>query len=481
MFFGQQLTPIHVTETSNKIHQIRYRLFAVGALGTFMATLDGSILNVSLPTIANELKCSIDLVAWVALAYSMTMVSLLMVFGAWTETRGYAFAYKFGYISFLAGTCICALSGTIYTLILGRVVQATGTAMFGAVGPGMVTTIFPREERGKGIGLMVMMVAAGFMVGPPLGGILLSIWPWQWIFTVQIPVGIVGLLMTVKYFGRLERQQTARKTRFASSAAISLALVTAMFGLKLIDNYPLFDFRIWGLGVVSLIALLAFIRLERDPRHALVGFQIFRNRQFTTSIATMLTMFIPLSGVLILVPFYLENVQNLGPERVWMFLVILPVLMFIFAPLAGKASDRFGFRYLTSIGMALLAAGLFYLEQLDAGSGVDHVAYALMVVGVGIGLISTPNASALMGSVSEQERAVTSGILATTRNLGISIGIALATALFTWFQVSRADLGDESVVFISSFTAVIHVAAVIALVGVPVCLTRPNRLEKAVS
>lgn len=171
----------------------KYKLFAVGAIGTFMATLDGSILNVALPTISSELAVSVDTVAWVVLSYSLTLISLMIVFGVWAGIRGFGFAYKFGYMFFIAGSLICAASGTIYLLVIGRVVQAIGTAMFVSIGPGMVTQIFPREERGKGIGMIVMMVSAGFMLGPPVGGLLLQYFHWPSVFLINIPIGGVAL------------------------------------------------------------------------------------------------------------------------------------------------------------------------------------------------------------------------------------------------------------------------------------------------
>ncbi|PWB70225.1 MFS transporter, partial [candidate division GN15 bacterium] len=169
-----------MTDQSIQLH--KYKLFTAGAIGTFMSTLDGSILNVALPTISESLHASVGLVAWVVLSYALTLIALMLVFGAWTEAKGYAFAYKFGYYFFMVGSLMCALSNSVYLLIIARVVEAVGTAMFAAVGPGMVARVFPDNERGKGMGLMLMMVAAGFMVGPPLGGLILAVFPWQAIF-----------------------------------------------------------------------------------------------------------------------------------------------------------------------------------------------------------------------------------------------------------------------------------------------------------
>jgi len=131
-------------------HQHKYKLFTVGAIGTFMATLDGSITNVALPTIARYLNAPINLIAWVALSYSLTLISLMLLFGVWAGKKGYLFSYRFGYLFFMAGSLICIFSTSFYILILGRVVQAIGTAMFAAIGPGMVTTVFPKMSGGKG-------------------------------------------------------------------------------------------------------------------------------------------------------------------------------------------------------------------------------------------------------------------------------------------------------------------------------------------
>ncbi|MBU0982335.1 MAG: MFS transporter [candidate division Zixibacteria bacterium] len=462
-----------------QIQARKYRFFTVGAIGTFMATLDGSILNVALPSIARDFGATIDMVAWVVLAYALTLISLMLPFGAWIENRGYGFAYKFGYVFFLAGSILCAFSDTIYMLIGARVLQAVGSAMFSAVGPGMVTTVFPERERGKGLGMMVMMVSAGFMVGPPLGGYILGIWSWHGIFLVNVPIGLFGLYMAHRYFRLLQPPKAHRRIPLAAAVSISLALVTGVFALSLIDNYPLSDPRIWGLALVSLAFGGLFLRQEGRPESALIGLAIFRNRQFTSATVAQLAHFVSLSGVLILIPFYLEQVKGLPPSRVGLFLLILPVLMLILAPTAGRLSDKIGFRALTSAGMIVLAAGLWMLSQVTPQSDLSHVVYSLIVVGVGVGLFSTPNSSAFMGSVSAKQRAVASGILATNRNIGMSVGIALATTLFAFFQQRYAGLGDENLIFTSSYRSVIFVSMAYAGIGLLFCLMRENRTKEA--
>ena len=294
---------------------------------------------------------------------------------------------------------MCGLSTSIYILILSRVLQATGTAMFAAVGLGMVTEIFPENERGKAIGMIVMTVSAGFIIGPPVGGLLLSWFSWQSIFFINIPIGLVGLTLAFIYFKKMPVNNTCRRTAWAEPLADARTTVTETVAEAMIKDYPLNDFRIWGLSVVSLFALGAFIKIESNEKTALIGFDIFKNRQFTFSIVAMLSVFASISGLLILVPFFLESVKGLKPDEVAFFLMIIPVLMFIFAPLSGKLSDKIGPRFLTTSGVMVLIGGLIFFGREEEASPLFHIALALGVIGAGIGLFSTPNSSALMGSV----------------------------------------------------------------------------------
>jgi EmrB/QacA subfamily drug resistance transporter len=445
-----------------------------------MATLDGSILNVALPTISDKLHCDIHIVAWVLLSYTLTLVSLMMPFGAWTQIKGYAFAYKTGYIFFMAGSLICAFSGSIELLIAGRIVQAVGTAMFAAVGPGMVATVFPPEERGKGIGLMVMMVSAGFMVGPPLGGFMLSFLPWQALFLVNIPVGMLGLYMVARYFRLLSWKPSDRELPLLGSVAIAVSLVSLVLGLSQLHDHLLSDWQVWMAAVISLAALGVFLYAESRPHNVLIGIGIFRNTQFMAAVGAQTTHFISSAGVLVLIPFYLEQVRHLEPKQVGLFLIILPIMMFIFAPLAGKLSDRIGFRLLTVAGMLGLAVGLFMLSRITLETTSAYLVGSLVVVGAGVGLFNTPNSSAMMGAVNESQRAVTSSILATNRNIGMAIGVALATGLFSYFQTKFSSITDEPARFVQSYRPVIYVGITIALVGLVLCLIRSNVSPKRV-
>jgi len=453
----------------------KYKLFTVGAIGTFMSTLDGSILNVALPTISESLHASVGLVAWVVLSYSLTLIALMLVFGAWTEARGYAFAYKFGYYFFLLGSLMCALSGSVYMLVLSRVIQAIGTSMFAAIGPGMVARVFPDNERGKGMGMMLMMVAGGFMVGPPLGGLILAVFPWQAIFLINIPIGLFGLAFTYKYFRMLPEHVAQRRIHFGGAISISTGLASGIFLVKQLNDRTVPESLLWVLAAAAIVGFVAFFRFESKPKTALVGFETFRNRLFTMSILIQLANFVSTSGVFILIPFYLERVKGFEPKTVGLFLIVLPILMFVIAPLAGRLSDKIGFRTLTAVGMAISAAGLLLLAGIQVDSSSAYVVLSLFVCGVGIGTFSTPNSSAMIGSVPPEQRAVVSGILATNRNMGMSLGIALSTALYTRFENANAAITDDKLRFVTSYHPVIYVSVLIAVIGTALCFVRGER------
>lgn len=454
----------------------RYRFFAIGAVGTFMSTLDGSILNVALPSIASDLGADIDVVAWVVLAYTLTLISLMIIFGAWTERRGYAFAYKFGYVFFTVGSLGCALSGSIYPLIISRVVQAIGSAMFQAVGPGMVTAVFPTRERGKGIGLMVMMVAAGLMAGPPLGGLLLKFFPWQSVFVINLPIGVAGFFLAARYFGLLPKPEFKKPMYLGGGLSIAVALVTFTFGLSMLSDYPLSDVRVWGMGVLSALGLLLFIRFESRPGKALLGLSLFKNRQFMSALIAAILMFVTMAGALILMPFYLERVRGFGPSTVGMYLVILPAIMFILAPLSGRISDKIGFRFLTTFGMLVMIAGQYLLAQLQVDSPNSYVIICLVVIGSGVAIFNTPNSSSMMGAVTPEQRARASSVIGTSRNIGMSMGVALATALFAYFKSHYSvEIGDAAEIFVTSYQKVAFVSMLVAVAALPFCVLRENR------
>jgi MFS family permease len=421
------------------IQKNRYKFFSVAAIGVFMATLDGSIVNVSLPTIAGEFGCTINQIAWVVLSYTLTLVSLLMMFGAWT------------------------------------IVQAIGSSMFQAVGIGLVSRVFPEKERGKGIGMMVMMVSAGLMTGPPLGGVLVDFFPWQSIFVINIPIGIIGLVFTYRYIKLLPKATITRPMRLGGGLAISTAIFCWTLGLSFISDYGLANFRVWGLLGLAAVAFVYFVKRESSPETALIGMDLFRNKRFSKAVLASILVFVSMAGAFILIPFYLEQVREFEPRKVGLFLITFPVIMFIVAPLAGRLFDRIGARLLTVAGVVVLTVGMYLVAHFESTTRDIYIILSVAVMAIGSAIFNTPNSSDIMNSVTEKQRAISSGIISTSRNIGMSTGVALGTALFAYFQLILSNSHSETEMFVMSFQRVMYAGMGIALLTLPLCFGRHSQ------
>lgn len=451
----------------------KYAVFAVGAVGTFMATLDGSILTVALPTIATQFGVGVDAAAWVVLSYSLTLISLMMLFGAWTERKGYLFAYLFGYVVFTLGSLCCALSTSLEFLVASRVLQAVGTAMFSALGPGLVTTVFPAQERGKGIGLMIMMVSAGFMIGFPLGGFLLKVWSWPWLFLINLPIGLLGILMTFRFLRQLPVPSPNRPFPLAGGIALSVSLVSLTYGFTLLHDHAFLSANVLTTFGLSIVAGLAFLWCESNPSRALIGLGIFANPSFRNAILAQTFQFLATSGTMVILPFYFQEIRQYTPDEVGLHFLLFPLLMFVGAPISGRLTDRIGVRPLSVLGMIIVAVGLGLMAQFSPESSEMLIVSAICLTGLGVGIFSTPNSTAMMNSVREQERPIASGILATNRNIGMSIGVAIASTIFTYVR-DRAAMPGSPTAFASGFKAVALVSLGCAVAGLLVCLFRPT-------
>ena len=422
----------------------KHKALLVAGLGTFLATLESSIVNVSLPTIARELTTSLTMVGWVVLSYSVTIISLLMVFGAVSEKKGFQFSYKCGFIIFGAGSILCGVSYDIIMLIVSRIIQGVGAAMMISVGAALITRSFPENERGRGLAVISMVVSSGLMLGPSLGGFIISLFGWRWIFLVNVPVAIFGLVFTIKYFGGFPISNPDRKVSFRGAFSLSLSLLSMILGLLLWSRGVIGGWQIIVIAAISVMAAGLFLYFEVNPRTRLIGLDILKNRIFTVSGIAMLLVFVTISSVSVLMPFYLEMVKGLTPDRVGLFLMIVPASTLIIAPLAGYLSDKLEPRYITSFGTLVIAFGIYRIRFISAEASISEIALVLILIGLGMGIFSTPNNSSMMGAVEKKQLGSASGILATIRTLGITFGVGSAIVIFAYYQNRMTEVSSDS-------------------------------------
>jgi EmrB/QacA subfamily drug resistance transporter len=394
-----------------------------------LATIDGSIVNVALPTLVNALGTEFAIVQWVVLAYLLTVTTLMLSMGRLGDMVGKKPLYALGFVIFTLGSVLCGFSGTVYALIGFRVLQAVGAAMLMALGTAIVTEAFPPSERGKALGIIGSMVSVGIVTGPVLGGLLIDALSWHWIFFVNLPVGVVGTWMVFRFVPALKPPGGQRFDLLGALAlwASLMALLIALTRGQLV-GFARPD--IVSLLAAWLLLLATFVAVERQVRQPMINLRLFRNRLFDVNLLTGLATFICMSGTIILMPFYLENVLGYSPRNVGFLLAIVPIAVGITAPLSGALSDRVGTRPITVVGLALVLAGFAAVSTLNLDTtGLGYV-LRFLPIGIGLGTFQSPNNSAIMGAVPRAQLGVVSGLLALTRSLGQTTGIATLGALW---------------------------------------------------
>ncbi|MGD8466739.1 MAG: DHA2 family efflux MFS transporter permease subunit [Anaerolineae bacterium] len=415
----------------------KWYVMAAVAMGIFLATIDGSIVNVALPTLTREFGAEFAVVQWVVLAYLLAVTTLMLSVGRLGDMIGKKPLYATGFVVFTAGSVLCGLSPTIYWLIGFRVLQAIGAAMMMALGMAIVTEAFPRSERGKALGLSGSMVSVGIVIGPVLGGLLIGALSWHWIFYVNLPIGIVGTWMVLRFVPNLK---PPGEQRFDLLGAVTLfiCLMALLMALTLGQQVGFTDAWVVGLLASSLIFLVAFLTLERRIQEPMIDLGLFRNRLFNINLVTGFVTFISLSGTIILMPFYLENVLGYDPQAVGFLLAIVPIAVGITSPISGTLSDRFGTRPITVIGLSILLLGFLAVSTLSTDTTSLGYVLRFLPIGIGVGVFQSPNNSAVMGAVPPQRLGVASGLLSVTRTLGQTTGIAALGALWASRVAQRA-------------------------------------------
>ncbi|MFN2232808.1 MAG: MFS transporter [Anaerolineales bacterium] len=441
---------------SEKDYSRKWYVMAGVSMGTLLATIDGSIVNVALPTLVRELNTDFPTIQWVVLAYLLTLAVLLLSIGRLGDMIGKKRIYTTGFAAFTISSFLCGLALNVHLLILFRVIQAIGATMILALGTAIVTESFPSKERGKALGIIGTTVSVGIVIGPTLGGLIIDLLSWHWIFFVNMPVGILGIFMVMRFVPDI---QPVGKQRFDFWGAITLflSLLAFLFALTIGQNIGFSDYRILILLAIWLIFLGIFIRVEQRAIQPMIDLTLFRNALFSINLVTGFITFIAIAGMFILMPFFLENILNYDTRQVGLLIAAVPVAMGVIAPLSGSLSDRFGTRIITFIGLCVLLFSYASLTLLSTQTSTISFIFLLLPIGLGMGIFQSPNNSAIMGTAPPEKLGVVSGMLALTRTLGQSTGIAIIGAI--WAALTLNFAGDSRVSSATDAPAAAQVSA----------------------
>jgi EmrB/QacA subfamily drug resistance transporter len=421
----------------------KWLVMAAVASGIFLSTIDGSIVNLALPTLSRAFNSPFAVVQWVVLAYLLTISTLLLSVGRLGDMLGKKPLYTAGFIIFTIGSMLCGIAPTISWLIFFRVIQGLGAVMLTALGLAILTEAFPSSERGRALGVGGAVVSVGIVVGPVLGGLIIGSLSWRWIFYVNVPVGIAGTLLAMRYVPSF-RPTGGQRFDYLGAISMFVSLFSLLTALTWGQDHGFADRRILLLLANAALFAILFVFIERRAEQPMINLHLFSNNRFSVGLATGFATFVAIAGTTLLLPFYLEDVLGYDTIQTGLLLAVVPFALGITAPISGSLSDRFGTSLITVIGLAVLSAGYFMLSTLNVGTSAAGYILRFLPIGIGMGIFQSPNNSAIMGSASRRQLGVVSGMLAATRTVGQTTGAALLGALWASRTLYYAGPGTSA-------------------------------------
>lgn len=404
----------------------KWHILIALALGTSMVPINASIVNVSLPAITEFFGSTVATAQWVLTAYLIMLLSLVLFFGRLGDFYGQEKLYIYGIVAFLISSVLCSISPSILFLIIFRAFQGIAAAMMISVSIGIVRRAFQTEELGRALGTYSMAIAAGLALGPAIGGFLESAGSWQSVFLVNIPLGMVSLVLCYIILERKDGEQI--KWDIKGTFLQFITLFSVVYGLNLAQSDGISIITLF-IGIVALISFILFIWNEKNVENPLLNLSLFKNVKFSAYNLALFLNYVSMYMVLFIMPFYLQKVLHLQLGVIGMLLTISPVIMMFFAPFSGFLSDKFGSRYLAFFGSLIFAFALFSMSQLTIFSDSYDVLWRFALMGMGAAFFQAPNNRSIMANISHGESGMASSIIVTMRNLGMVFAVSFAGLL----------------------------------------------------
>ena len=434
----------------------------------FLTPFMGSAVNVALPIIANELSMTALAISWVASAFLLAAAITLVPLGRLADIYGRKRIFLYGAIIFTAASLLCIWSPTQTFLIVMRAIQGIGGAMIFSTGTAMLVSAYPPGDRGKILGINIAAVYIGLTVGPFIGGLLTEHWGWRYIFVFTSVLGGIVIVLTT---GMIKEEWVGAKGEgfdLTGSLLYGAALFALMYGLSLIPS------RVALLLIaLGLIFFIFFVLRQLKIPFPLLNIRLFlNNRVFAFSNLAALINYLATFAVTFLLSLYLQHIKMLTPSQTGLVLVAEPIVQAFFSPLAGRLSDRYEPRIISSIGMALNVAGLIPLIFLHNDTSIHYIIICLIILGVGFALFSSPNVNATMSSVENKLYGIASATLGTMRLVGQMMSMGITMLVFAIIIGNQTISANNTPLLLRSTKIVFIILAVICTTGILASLAR---------
>ncbi len=392
-------------------------------IGSLMASLDGSILTVSLPTIARELHTGVGLMLWIMMGYTVVITALLLPFGRLADTHGRVRLYGIGFIVFTAASGLCGFATDGVFLLVSRLIQGVGAALLWSNSMAILTDAFPDKGRGFALGINQVSALSGSVGGLLLGGLITAALGWRWIFFVNLPIGAFGAIWTFTSLHEIASIDMGEPFDTYGMVFFVGGLLLVLLGLTFVieGGGPAVP---WLLAAGGL-ALVTFVLYERRARSPLIDLRLFALRIFTFGNASLFLNALARGALMFLMTFSFQGLRGASPLTAGLLMLPLTISMMVVGPISGRLSDRLGSRELSSGGLLVTAVALAMLARIPLAGPYLPIACALLLAGIGNGLFNSPNTSAVMGAVPPDRR----GVAASTRTLLFNAGQLFSLAL----------------------------------------------------
>jgi EmrB/QacA subfamily drug resistance transporter len=451
---------------------------AAVSFGLFMIMLDNTVVNVALPSIQRDLGVDLSELEWIVTGYALSFAALMLTGGKVADMVGRRRIFVLGIIVFTAASFLCGIAESSELLIGARVLQGVGAALMNPATLSIISATFPPAQRGTAIGIWAGVSALALAIGPLVGGLLTQHVGWEWIFFVNIPVGILGIAASYLFID--ESKDTSHEQRLDLPGLLTsgIGLFALTYGLIEANTYGWTSARILAAFAIAAVGLVSFVLLERHQRLPMLDLSLFRSGTFAGANLVILLVAFAMFGIFLFLSLYMQNILGYSAVQAGAAFLPMTILIILIAPIAGKATDRIGSRWLMTAGMTLIAVQLLYFSTLGIAATYGEILPAMLIGGVGMALTMTPSAAAAIRSVPVDKSGVGSAVLNSFRQVGGSIGIAVMGAIVAHEVAGRRS--PEA--FVDGFTRALEVAAGIAVVGAVVAavLVRSHATEEEV-
>jgi EmrB/QacA subfamily drug resistance transporter len=466
----------------------KWAIFGLVSVGTFMTTLDASIVNIALPSIAHAFGTPVSgPIEWVVIGYLVAIAATLLSFARLADIMGRERVWIGGLALFTVGSALSGLAPTLALLVAARGLQGLGAALIFAPALALIVDAFPRSQRGQALGMNALIVSLGVTAGPTLGGLITESLGWRWIFFVNVPLGLIGLLVASRVFTFSGGAQ-ARRFDLRGAVAFGIGLAGLSLGLSFGSEWGWTSPAIVLTLAMALVALGTAIVIERGRRDPLVDLGQLVSRRLGLPLASFLFSILALFAVSFLLPFYLEELRGLTPLAAGLLLTPYSIGLAAAAPISGRLADRGHARWLGPVGLGLAAGSLGLLAQIGVSTPPIEIVLWLAVSGIGQGLFLSPNTSAVMSAVPADQSGTASGLIATTRVVGQALSVAIAGAIFIGLggaaagaglvaggpSASATDLALDGT-FVAAMHAALLVSGLLAAAGAVTSLARTQQ------